>query len=110
MTTAIAKNTRTVDGVLVCMSAGLYIPMIETVDYADPDPYTRKSLCDYRSQMAMDAGLSNPRHWAHAVYRTLARLCEEHQEELQGGDMAAYDATQTDRDEANEARRHGFGT
>lgn len=67
-------------GILVCMSEGVYVPKIETIDYG-----TMKSeLCDYNSPMAKRAGLDNPKHWAHAVYRTLLRLCDGYQQELQG--------------------------
>ena len=80
------------------MSEGLYVPRIQVMDYAKPgETFT----CDYRSPAAMEAGLSDPKHWAHAVYNTLLALCAKHQTALQGGAMDEYWETEIDRMEAN---------
>ena len=96
-------QTTGIDGVIISMSSGLYVPLIQVIEYQTD----RKSLCEPGSRMAQEAGLDNPRHWAHAVYQTLERLCRENQAALQGGSMDAYEETRMDRLEAENARRHG---
>lgn len=82
-----------VNGILITMSAGLYVPLVEVIDHG-----TRQTCrCEYNSVAAREAGLENPEHWGHAVYRTMKRLCDQHQAELQGGSMAAYEETESDR-------------
>jgi len=92
-------QTTGVHGVLITMSEGLYAPFIEVEVYATG----QRRLCNYNSELSRDAGLDNPKHWAHAVYRTLERLCRDHQAELQGGSMAAYEETEADRATARAA-------
>lgn len=92
-------QTTGIKGILICMSEGLYAPFVEVESFGE----ARSFVCGYGSQAALEAGLANPRHWAHAVYRTMLRLCRDHQEELQGGSMDAHTETQLDRDTAASA-------
>lgn len=82
-----------IDGILVSMSEGLYIPMVQVRDWRDK----RVFICDYNSTAATEAGLSNPKHWAHAVWRSLDLFCRENQAVLQGDSMETYKETAMDR-------------
>ena len=66
-------------GIEVTMSAGSYVPFVRVGTLGG-----RSHICDYRSRSALDAGLSNPQHWAHDVYRVLEMACREHQAQLRG--------------------------
>ena len=97
--------TTMVDGILICMSAGLYEPFVQVRDGISG----KKFICDANSRAAKEAGMANEKHWAWDVYSVLKKLCGENQEALHGGSMAAYEETALDRMAAAEAQRHGYG-
>ena len=82
MKTQRAKDTMQpsmhVQGILVTLDKWQYRPFVQVGEIYGSE----HKLCTPNSPLANKAGLDNPKHWAHAVYQTLSRLCELHQQEM----------------------------
>jgi hypothetical protein len=67
-----ATKAMYVVGIRITESSRGLRPYIEISDAL----YGLAKICEYGSTAAMDAGMSDPNHWAHEVYQALLRFCE----------------------------------